>query len=314
MPAQLLDRAAAPASVHTRRPTPAVDAGYDALPRLNRLAADLLAVQPRSRSRWKEPRVFFFDRRRQTELETARVITPPADPYAELSTRIAAELPALFASVELRQVARAVNGLRDAAETLASVCPAAKDLVDLLAIPDDEIVTVLHPTLRVGFRLAVRGIADVGQLHILLADAVRDQIPVVPVPGRFVIACRDADPTVAAGVPMVAEARFQMHTPAALQSDGSLPQGFGGSDHWLWPNSPLGRVPRIGGERVVLLGPSAYQATWEVTRRFPLMPAEVQLLEELNPFRTAEWLSKLTGNAVPPMPQREPEPALAKAA
>jgi hypothetical protein len=319
MPIQLLDRIAPVSSPEELAPTPArrprPDAGYDALPRLARLAADLMiAAAPQAASRWKEPPVFFFERRRQVEYEAARPPIPQPDPFAELSTRIAAELPGLCDSVTIRQVARGVAGLRPAAAALASRCPAAKDLAELLAIPDDEVITVLHPAMRFGFRMIVRGIADIGQFHILLAEAMSDAEAGPMVPARFVAACRDADPTAAAGVPMIAEARFLMYKTAALRSDGSLPAGFGGSDHWLWPNMPLANVPRIDGERVVLLGAPAYRQTFEVSRRFPALAAELQMLESLNPFRTAERLSKITGKPVSPAVQREPEMTLAKAA
>jgi hypothetical protein len=303
-------RPAPPRSPHTRP-----DAGFDALPRLARLAADLAAaVAARDRSRWKEPPVFFFDAKRQAAFEAARPATPVADPLADLAARVNAELPALCASVDLRHVARAVDGLRGAAETLAPRCSAARDLADLLAVPDDEVVTVLHPALRLGMRLVVRGVADVAQFHVLLAGAAEEVLPGAQVPHRFVRAYRDTDPTSAAGVPMVAEARLQMYAPAALRSDGTLPLGFGGSDHWLWPNAPLASVPRIDGERVVLLGPPPYRATWEVSRRFPALPAEVQLADVLSPFRVAERLSNLAGRPVPVTLPAESKPRLAKAA
>jgi hypothetical protein len=318
MLARLLERAApvaapadVPPPVSLRFPP---DAGYDALPRLAQLARDLAAVPPRARSRWKEAHLFFFDRRRQAELEAVRPAVASTDPFAELSTRIATELPALCASVDVRQAARGVEGLRSAAATLAPRCPAARDLAELLAVPDDEVVTVLHLKLRIGLRLVVRGIADIGQFHILLGNAADDVLPGSPVPSRFVAACREANPTIAAGVPMVAEARFQMYAPAALRTDGTLPEGFGGSDHWLWPHTLLSSVPRIDGERVVLLGPPAFRQTWEVTRRFPALPANVRLLEELNAFRVAERLGKLTGTPIAPAPRTEPLPTLAHAA
>jgi hypothetical protein len=317
----LLDRArtapdSSPPPAAPGSPTSRPDAGYDALPRLARLAADLAAAAaaPRERSRWKEPPVFFFDARRQAAYEAARPATPPADPFADLAARVAAELPALCASVELRQAARAVDGLRSAAEALAPSCAAAGHLAELLAVPDDEAVLVLYPALRVGLRLVVRGVADVAQFHVLLADAAEEVLPGSQVPHRFVSACRDANPTSAAGVPMVAEARLQMYAPAALRPDGTLPEGFGGSDHWLWPHAALATVPRVEGERVILLGPPPYRATWEVTRRFPALPADVKLLDVLSPFRVAERLGKLAGRPVPVTLPADPKPRLAKAA
>lgn len=300
---RLFDRAASPPRLPAEPnpfppPRAKPDPGYDALSRFTRLAADLTAAakQKPGRSRWREGRLFFFDRRRQTELEAVRPVASPAEPFPELAERVAAELPALFESTELRHVARAVDGLWSAAEALGPACPAARELTDLLAIPDDEVFVVLQPASRTGFRLSVSGVADAGQFHVLLADAVPE---LSAVPARFVTAYRDANPTSPAGVPMVAEAQFQL----------SLPDG-----RTLWPNAPLADVPRVDGERVVLLDPPTFRQTWEVSRRFPGMPADVQLLDALSPFRVAERLEKLLGRPVSPTPAAEPKSALAKAA
>src|SRR5262245_21152659 len=322
MTARLIDRAAAPAPTVSppARPASTPDSGYDALGWFTQLRDRLAAAIPRrTRARWKEPPVFFFDRRRQAELEAARPAPPAdADPFAELSALIAAELPALYSSVEVRRVARAVDGLRQAAEALAPGCAVAQDLADLLAVPDDEVFLVLHPARRAGWRLAVRGVADVGQFHLLMADAVTGDstgfLTGPPVPERFVAACRDVNPVVPAGVPMVAEARFQMYAPQALAPDGTLPAGFGGCEHWLWPAAPLARVSRVDGERVVLLGPPAFAAKWDMARRFPALPAELRLVEALSPFRVAERLTRLTGHPVLPKPRLGPEEVLSKAA
>lgn len=294
MPVRLRERAAAPAPT-TRlpsRPASGPDPGYDALSRLVRLRGQLAAALPTpKRSRWKEPPVFFFDRKRQTEFDAVRPVVN-ADPFAEVSASIAAELPPLYASVEVRRVARAVDGLRETANMLATQCSAARDLAELLAVPDAEVIVVLDRQRRTGFRFVARGVADVGQFHILMADAIGGE-PIAP---RFVAACRDVNPATPAGVPMIADARFQLST--------------GEGEQWLWPATPLASVPRTDGERVVLLGPPAYRTNWEVTRRFPAMPAEVRVIETLSPRRVAEWLTKLTGK---PLLQRKPELSVAKA-
>jgi hypothetical protein len=319
MTVRLLDRAAAPAPTAQlpSRPVGLPDAGYEAVPRLVQLRDQLVAASAaRTPGRWKEPPVFFFDARRQAEFEAARQPVTNA-PFAELGTAITAELPALFGSVEVRRVARAIDGLRAAAEALAPACPPAKDLAELLAVPDDEVIVVLHPGRRAGFRLAVRGIADVGQFHILAADAMAGEPGFSagrPVAERFVAACRDVNPTTPAGVPMVAEARFQLYTPAALRTDGTLPPGMGGCGHWLWPAMPLASVPRVGGERIILVGPPAFAMTWDVSRRFPALPAEVRVIETLSPFRVAERLSRIGGSPVAPAMPSQPDEVFSKAA
>src|SRR5438045_1828151 len=77
---------------------------------------------------------------------------------------------------------------------------AAKDLAGLLAVPDEETVLVLHPRLRTGLRLFVRGVVDVAQFHLLLLAAAGEHLPGSPLPSRFRAACADADPVIPAGV------------------------------------------------------------------------------------------------------------------
>jgi len=96
--------------------------------------------------------------------------------------------------------------------------------------------------------------------------------------------------------PMVAEVRFQLFKPSAVRPDGSAPAGFTGSDHWLWPQQPLASVPRIDGERVILLGEPAFRTTWEVERRSRRWP------RTCGPARRAD---PLPGGG-PPRPARGP--------
>jgi hypothetical protein len=283
------------------------DAGYEARLRLVKLRDRLAAATSISLSRWKVPELFFSDKRREAERRANTTLTSK-DPFAPLSEEIAAELPSLCSSPDVRRAARAIEGLGDAARTLAPKCEAARDLADLLAVPDDEAVLALDPDAGLGLRLTVRGIADVGQFHVLLAAAVAEESvgvgPQEPVPSRLVHACRNSGPPTPAGVPMVMEARFQMYTPEALRPDGTLPTGFGGCGAWLWPATGLSAVPRVDGVRVILLGPPAYAAKWDVVTRFPAMPAELNVVEVMSPFRVAEELSRLTGHTISPATPR----------
>ena len=192
------------------------------------------------------------------------------------------------------------TGYAAAAEALAPVCPAAKELADLLAVPDDEVFLVLHPRPRPG--------------SALLRPRRRGRRPVPPAAGgrgrrrrapgardrraRFVAACRDADPVVPAGVPMVAEARFQFVRPSATAARRSVPAGFRGCDHWLWPNAPLAAVPRIDGERVVLLGEPAFRRRGRSTP-VPGAAGRGATARGAQPVPVAERLGRLAGRPVP---------------
>jgi hypothetical protein len=251
-----------------------LDPAFAARPRLLALR-DMLAsaVKQLQRTRWKEPAVFFFDRKRQADLEAAQ--TAKLDAFATLTNAINAELDGLFAHVEVRRIARATDKLAMLANTLAPRCAAAQTLAELLAIPDDEVFLVLVPATRVAFRLHVRGVADVAQLYQAIASEL-------------------------------AENTFQLFTSAALSQDGTLPTGFAGCEHWLWPTQPLAAVPRREGERVVLVGAATVQPAFDVEPRFPAMRAEIETIQTLNAFQTTEELSRLVGHALPVAGGNEP--------
>jgi len=300
MATRLLDRSVATVASPPQPVIAAPDRAHDAAAALIQLRDQLLdSIAARGPGRWKELPVFFFDRRRQAALNLARPCAGNAS-HPDVDASIAALMPDLFASIEVRRVARALEGLRVAAEKLAAECPAARRLADLLAIPEDEAFTVLHPEQRTGFRLLTRGVADIGQFHVLMVDAVTGEpaagfLPGPPIPARFIAAYRDVNPATPAGVPMVIRARHQLLAPSALLPDATAPIGFAGCEHWLWPAMPLSAVPRVDGERVIVLGAPAFDMTWDVMRPFPELGAKVQLLETLSPFRVAERLSRLFG-------------------
>jgi hypothetical protein len=284
MPADLFDRRVAPLAP---APPLAPDAAFAARPRLAGLGAALARAAARLRpARWNEPAVFFFDPRRQAELDAAR--PAPLPRFAGLSALVAEELPELFASVEVRRVARATPGLLTAARALAPHLPAARDLADLLAVPDDEVFLLLAPAARAGARLHLRGAADVAQLVALL------EAPSLPF-----------------GEGLGGSSRLQLFAPAALRADGTLPSGLAGCAHWLWPTQPLAAVPRTGGERVALVGPATVRAAAGPDPRFPALAVEAEVVQTLNAFQTADELTRLCGRPVPVAP---PERRVARAA
>jgi len=291
MPADLFDRFTAPA-VESRF---APDAAFAARPRLVELRDALSHAAKRlSRPHWNEPPVFFFDPKRQAQLEAAS--PAPPERFAELTALIATEMPALFAQIEVRRVARTIDGLASAARSMALHCPAARELTDLLAVPDDEVFLVLTPASRTGLRLHLRGAADVTQLRRLLADPS----PTPPPRGERLQTPTLSPPSFSGkGVGGLGSSpSLQLFAPAALQADGTLPLGFAGCEHWLWPTQPLSAVPRIDGERVVLVGPAVVQAS-DAEPRFLALAVEAEVIQTLNPFQTTELLSRLCGRLVP---------------
>jgi hypothetical protein len=291
----------------TVRPTPrTLDPGYTALPLLNRLrdglrsAGKLIAAcrdrHSRTAGRWGVPAVFFFRK------ASAPAPTPPAfpEPYlGELAATMPVEakawealpdllddtLTVLPAAVTARRTARAVSGLKEAAAGLADVVPAARELSELLAVPDDQVVLAIHPASRTGMRVVIRGVAEVHQLHVLLASEWGG----ARVDERVVDACLDSRPDPDAGVFF---ARWQMFHPSALRPDGTLPRGFGASESWVWGEQSPVVLPLEKGERVVLLGEPTYRRGWEVARKFPRLNGELEVTERLSAAAVTDWLAK----------------------
>jgi hypothetical protein len=291
-------------------PRPAFDAGYaalgllarlrDALAESARLVAECRKRHARTAGRWGVPALFFFD------TPTVERSTFPQPHLDALAPKMPAEakawqtLPDLLddaltllpASVTARRTARAIDGLKEWATELADVLPAAKELCDLLAVPDDQVVLAIHPASRTGVRVVMRGIAEVHQLHVLLANEWTGPRP----DPRIVDSCRDTRPDPDASVFL---ARWQMFHPSALRPDGTLPRGFDASDSWVWGERSPTVLPLEKGERVVLLGEPTYRAGWEVARKFPRLTGELDVTERLSAAAVTDWLA----NRCPALPK-----------
>lgn len=281
------------------------DSGYTALSLFTRLRDALAAAAPllaecrkrhhRTTGRWGVPPLFFFHHSARPE---QRQPTFPEPYLTQLTSKMPAAAKAwhalpdmlddaltlLPAAVTARRTARATDGLKEQAAGMADLLPAAKELCDLLAVPDDQVVLAIHPSARVGVRVVLRGIAEVNQLHVLLADALPGPRP----DRRAVDACRDGRTDPAA----VFTPRHQLFRPSALRSDGTLPRGFGGSDWWVWGHECPSVLPAEKGERVVLLGEPTYRAGWQAGRKFPRMAGEVEVVERLSAAAVTAWLAE----------------------
>ena len=112
-------------------------------------------------------------------------------------------LPELAAEIEAREQA--------AGRAPDSVCAAMYLLrYRVPAFGKKRLTLRIDPANRTGFRLFVRGVADADQFQLLFLDAIAGEgwLPGPALPARFRDACRDADPVIPAGVPMVATASF----------------------------------------------------------------------------------------------------------
>lgn len=311
----------------TRVVSPMPDVAVAAIPLLQQLRDTLLVAgrfregyrrhAARSSRIWNEPPLFFFQqaqsRASSPESESESESPPQAsspqerhrDPvgaaaWAALPHLLDDALSVLASSVTARHTARAVTGLVTAAESLQTEHPHIRQLVEVLAVLDDAVLVIVHPEARAGWRVVVSGVTDVGQLQILLAEEWRDHPAPMPLSGS-----RPSHPTVAACPDPAAssnqtvESHFQLYQSVALTADGTVPGGLAGVEHWLWPGDALAAIPRVQGERILLLGEPVYPLSWPAVRRAPLVQGRLTVLERYSPSQVTHWLEARIGRSLP---------------
>lgn len=274
------------------------------------------------RRRWGVPPLFFMVPKVQAEyaairptrvafpepfaIPVARKFPREATAWASLRELTDDTLTILAGSIEARRAARVIPGLGQTMEQLAPHHRGCAQVAQMLRVPDDLIVTVLHPIARRGWRFRMQGITDLAQFQILLADAVTGAAGISPrsrPDARVVSAYRDGavDPEAE-----IATACFQMYRLEALQAGGTLPARFQDTQTWLWGHECPTAISERDGERILLIGDPPYPRTWPIERRLPMLMGELQLLEAFRPEVAADHLRKLAGTA--------PRPTLRRAA
>lgn len=262
---------------------------------------------------WGVPKLFFADRTAQEDWQAKQVpqATFPEpfvsllgtsfpklmDAWDRLPDLLDDALSLLAESLDVRRMARAILGFQEAALAV----PQAHELAGILGMPEEEIWLVIHPTARAGFRVALEGVADIAQLHVLLAEQLSGDPARGYLAGRrphfdVLDACQLSVPT--EGV--VATSRFQFYRPEALRPDGTLPVGFAGTSNWYWGHETLNVVPQQHGERILLIGEAVLPKTWEVNRRYSRIAAEAKVLDVLRSAEVESWLRTRCSEYRPP--------------
>jgi hypothetical protein len=198
-------------------------------------------------------------------------------------------------SPQARLQARGMEHLLDRAGYLAGRHPQVSFLHLMLRVLDNEELLVLHPETKRGYQVRISGIADNFQLHLLLADTLigdpaRGLLPGQRPDPRAVAAARDQPVDRRA---RTAQGVFNLWTWQGLRPDATLPSGMEDSAHWLWNEGTPADIPHFDGVRVVLLGPPPYARSWNASRRFDGMHAELRLEEVLPANVAQEWLGRI---------------------
>jgi hypothetical protein len=208
-----------------------------------------------------------------------------------------AAVAVLSRDADERRAAAEDSDLLDAADALSRFHGSAYFVWSLLNVLDDETLTVLHPADKVGARFRMSGVADNFQLHTLLIDAFvgSDRLEGRPLQGDAADVAHGTGPQ-ASDVPV--DGVWNLYTYEAVDAFGELPNPHElGGPFWIWNEGVPADIPCFEGERLVLLGPSAYARSWNSARAFAALPVEFELVEELDEATVSEWVDKLAEHA-----------------
>ncbi len=189
-------------------------------------------------------------------------------------------LPAIAALSRCRPEllrAQADKVLRDAATSMSS--SAAHFLPVLLDAEMAQTWTVHVPLENRVFEVTLDGVVSNFELHTLLAAAL---VPAgitgeAPSPALLAYLEGHGPPPPDGYVAGV----WNIYDHRALGQDVSAANKVS-PDCWVWGEGRPAHVVSDSGQRVLVLGPPAYQRTWGVGRTFAAMPQSVTLLRELS--------------------------------
>lgn len=191
--------------------------------------------------------------------------------FALAASTVLSVSPMVRASVTDREKLSAV------ADTASRHCGQLAYVRDLLRVLDGERLLVLDRATGRGWTVVIGGMGDNFQLHTLLAgELVRPGgMPGQAPDPRWVAASLDQD--VPPGTPPVT-GWWNL-----VDADGE----------WIWNEGVPADIPEIGGTRVVVLDPPAYERSWNPGRRFPMMPASIMVEVAHDPADLRDWWQRI---------------------
>jgi hypothetical protein len=167
----------------------------------------------------------------------------------------------------------------------------------MLTVIDNEPIVVLHPSSGRGFRFQMSGVADNFQLHVLLLGALAGDASdcisgIVPDPASLA-ASRDGD---VYGEALSVASSWQLTCWPALHEDATL-DGVDCTQHWIWNEGTPSEITHFDGTRVILIGPSAIQRSWNAPRVFPGMHGVLDLLGVMSADESQALLAEISRRA-----------------
>ncbi len=190
----------------------------------------------------------------------------------------------------------ALRDQRDVALALRDDLEGAHWIGQMLGVVDDEPFVAIDPVARRGYAGTFGGVADNFQLHTLLADALigdpKDGWLEGTRPAPEVARCaRGEGPQ---NVEPAAHGAWNLYTWRAFAHDPTLTDSASiPHDLWVWGEGIPTDIPTLDGHRVIGLGPSAYQRSWQGGRVFATLRAALTVTGQLDEAELERWFARI---------------------
>lgn len=185
-------------------------------------------------------------------------------------------------------------------ENIAPFMEGVDWLIKLVAVLDEEPLLVIEPSTRLGFRAKMSGVADNFQLHMLIMDV----FPLSEPSNHRRISEELASIARGDGSQQSNESVtgvWNLYDWRALQPNKALPipgdQGY--VHYWIWGEGTPADIPLFDQQRVVLLGPPAYERTWTANRIFDHLKAQLNEYKTLTSAEVDDWLERIVTSSLP---------------
>jgi hypothetical protein len=218
-----------------------------------------------------------------------------------------AETVAVAATVRSEQARQAIRSnvtFMAAIESIHRRTGECRCLSTALAMLDNEPLLVIHPATVQGFRFVFGGVADNFQLHMLLVDALvggsdgsRSASPLGGKrPSEEVLGVWRGE-----GPQQIDESSngvWNLYQWTAVDPDGHLGEpDWRRKQHWVWNEGIPADICHFEGVRTLLLGPPAYERSWNTARFFDVPEPTFTMTGTLDPGEVRAALARMAAAA-----------------
>lgn len=175
--------------------------------------------------------------------------------------------------------------------------PAAGWLSRIVRVLHNEPILVINAEHQTGFMGRISGVGDNFQLHVLLMMAFFKRHDGKPRSLGSITLTPDNDQPSYVG-------RWNMYSWKGFTPEGRVSKEYQGGANWIWGEGAPADIPEFEGRRVIVLGPPAYDRSWNGGLTFPQLTPTLTVDDILEPDEVASWMSRMIGRPIEPVVKR----------